>query len=135
MQDKIKFILIVILTITFIAGFIPWALMVFKNGRSVEAMSLSLIAIIIAVFAFIFLKMNYREIKKGFPLQDERSKRITLNSAAYAFYIGIYWLLVIMYYNDITPAKLTVDQALSAGILGMSIIFALSYLYLNKKGE
>lgn len=139
MNDKIRFIIRVLLTITLVAGFGPWAFMVIKEGRIMEGAGIAIVALIIAGLALVLLKSSYTEIKKGFPLQDERSKKLTTKSAAYAFYIGLYWLLVIMYYSDLAPrlgrSAPTVDQALSAGIAGMSILFGLSYLYLNRKGE
>lgn len=54
--------------------------------------------VVLAVFAL--WRMN-KELKSGFPLQDERTRIITGRAATFAFYIGSYFMVVLMLVNII----------------------------------
>ena len=62
-----------------------------------EVTSLILATVIISGVFFIW-KM-YKELRSGFPLKDERTQRVSGKAAYYAFYIGSYFMLVLMLVN------------------------------------
>lgn len=43
-----------------------------------------------------------KEMRSGFPLKDERTQRVGGRSAYYAFYIGTYFMLAMMFGNIIS---------------------------------
>jgi len=99
-----------------------------------------LFPLVIIIFFFFVIKRNYRDINKGLPVKDERSKKIMNKSAAIAYFISIYWLVFISFFQDIfapifNEETLSASRALSLGIIGMAIIFFISWAYYMKKDD
>jgi peptidoglycan/LPS O-acetylase OafA/YrhL len=83
--------------------------------------------ILVAGFALFRAFVRLRATKENLPAEDELSKKILQQGTAASFHVSIILWLVIMYYSDKT--KLECHSLIGAGIMGMAIIFALSWIY------
>jgi hypothetical protein len=135
-KDKARMIGLGILALLLFSTFALFAITVFRNGQIVESAVSLIIGIIVLVALIILLKKQQIDIKKGFPFHDERSNKVMTLAGYKAFLISIWWILIIgwsssngwMQFRD-------VSQATGVGILGMTVIFGLCWIYCNKKGE
>lgn len=122
-------------SVLLIIGIILWGVLDYLNTSSKEGIGVLLVVLILIVFGAKLIKNKYESIKRGEPFKDERSRKIETKAAAYAFYIGIYWLLALSIMIDTFKLEIPASSVPSVGLVGMTVIFGLSYLYLNKKGE
>jgi len=69
---------------------------------------------------------------KGLPEEDELSIKIAQKSAAISFYLSlVLWLALIFIQSHFTY---DIKWLLSSGMIGMAIIFVISWLIINKQG-
>ena len=94
------------------------------NGSSILMITIS---VVILVYGILILFKGVRDAKNRLPSRDELSKKILLRGAATSYYVSIYLWLAIMYFEE--RIELERSSLIGAGILGMAIIFALSWLY------
>ncbi len=94
------------------------------NGTSILMIA---VAVVILVYGVLAILKGFRDARNKVPSQDELSKKILLRGAATSYYISIYLWLAIMYFEE--RIELERSSLIGAGILGMAIIFALSWLY------
>ena len=91
-----------------------------------------IVIFLLIVFATFIVYNRLNSIKKALPAEDELSKKIMEKAASKAFYISLYFWLGIMYIGN---EKIDDPEKLfGAGILGMALIFAISWLYFKFKG-
>jgi len=134
-NDKIRLTAIIIVSLLVIATGTLFSLKTFTKGNIEGGILGALIAIIILAFAiFVFTRGN-KDIKKGFPLQDERSKRVLEKASSMAFYVSLYLLLVIGFLSEDVIKFRDISQATSLAIGGMAILFAVFWVYYNRKGD
>ncbi len=134
-KDKIRLTSISIISLLVIATGTLFSLMRFMKGDVAGGVGVALIALIILAFAiFVFIRGN-RDMKKGFPLQDERSKRVMQKAMSMAFLVSLYLLLAIGFLSDDIIKFRDVSQATSAAVGGMAILFAVFWVYYNRKGD
>ncbi|MBT6995138.1 hypothetical protein HN865_00725 [Candidatus Woesearchaeota archaeon] len=134
MKDKLKVYSIGIAAFLLASGLILFSIVSFKNGTFVGSILSIIIAIVVLVFAIAFLKREYKEVKKGFSIHDERSEDIMKKAGSKAYLISLYWILFIgwsssngwLYFEDIS-------EATGIGVLGMAILFGLCWVYYNRK--
>ena len=87
------------------------------------------IQIVILVFALVVVVKRWRAQKEKLPAEDEMFKQILRRGAATSYYVSIYLWLALMFFEDrVDPERHTL---IGAGILGMAIIYALSWIYHN----
>jgi len=109
------------------------------NGISWLAVSGGILATIIVIGVFVVWRIA-REIRSGFPLQDERTRLITGKAATFAFYIGSYFMIAMMLVNILylefldTPL-LDAGYALVISVLVQSLSFLGFRYYFNVKEE
>ena len=122
MNDKIKVALTAVIAVLVILTFLLWTAAI-------------PIAVLVLVIAVIYLKRSYGSIKKGLPVEDERSKKVMTKALANAYLISLFWLLAISWasYNIIEFQD--VSQAIGKGIIGMAVIFGICYFYFNMRGD
>lgn len=94
----------------------------------------------ILVFSFIIFIKRFKEIKKGLPLEDERSKKVLNLASSRAFYFTLYWLLAIStfekFFAELAGLEhLTASQTTGGGILGMALAFLGFWIYYNHKAN
>ncbi|MFA6306780.1 MAG: hypothetical protein WCV70_04010 [Patescibacteria group bacterium] len=134
-NDKKRFILITVLLGLLIVTISAWGMLGYLNTGKKSGVGVLVIPLILVVFGFKLIKNKYQSLKYGEPLKDERSRKLETKAGAYAFYIGIYWLLGLSMAIDYFNLSIPASSVPSIGIAGMAIIFGLSYWYLNKRGE
>lgn len=131
--DKIRLIAIAILCLFVIATGTLYAVNAFENKDIAGAVVGVVIAITIIVFALFLLIKGNRDVKEGYPLKDERSKRVLEKASSMAFYITLYLLLAIGFLSDSTIKFRDVSQATSVAVGGMTLLFLILWIYYNKK--
>lgn len=109
-------------------------LWIFSNRGPVKSFDLVSFGVIILVVAFAifvgFKKLN--SASRGEPVEDELSKKVMQKTSSLSYYISLYWWLVIMYFTD--KLNYETHTFISAGILGMAVIFAVCWLIFNFRG-
>lgn len=93
-----------------------------------DSMHFFVIGLLVVFALFIGFKRLVSE-KRGEPTEDELSKQILRKAAALSYYISLYIWVILLFLKD----RLTMDteQLIGTGILGMGVVFALSWLIIN----
>jgi len=115
---------------------IIWAVVAgIKRNNLLGAASLGIIALTIGIFFIVYAKRELTSIKKGLPVEDERSKKVMNAALAKAYLISIYFILFLSWASDELIQFRDVSQGLNISILGMAIIFGLCWVYYNRKPD
>jgi len=120
-----KTILIFVIAGLVLVTLIFWAVNSKLSGGLPEILMLAG-ALIVVGFAFFLGAMRLRSKLRKEPAEDELSKRVKTKASSLSFYISIYLWLFIMYISDKTT--LEADSLIGAGIMGMAIVFFLSWI-------
>ncbi len=132
-NDRIRLIAIIIISMLVIATGAFFALSAYLRGDILGTVGGSLIALIILAFAILTFLRGNQDLKKGFPLQDERSKRVTEMAASKAFYVSLYLLLALGMLSDNVIQFRDVSQATSMAVGAMALLWAIFWAYYNRK--
>jgi len=101
--------------------------------------SLGIAAIIVLLGVFLVWKI-YKDRKSGFPMQDERTTKITGRAAIYALYIGSYFILAFLFILIIGKEFYGLPE-IDAGypLIATLLVSNLTYLglrwYFNRKSD
>ena len=99
------------------------------DNNSISALLVVFVALLIITFSFKILKRFAGDLKDGFPIDDERSKKIRMYAASYSYFISIYiWLALLAFHKYLDR-----DDILIAGLLGMGISFFVFWVVLSKR--
>ena len=120
-----KIVLIFVITGLLIITIILWAINAHISGNIQEILMLAVLLVVIG-FALYFGWRRIKSYRLKEPLEDELSKKMMIKASSLSYYISIYLWLFIMYVSDKT--SLETHSLIGAGILGMAIIFFLSWL-------
>jgi peptidoglycan/LPS O-acetylase OafA/YrhL len=90
------------------------------------------IIILLVAFAGIIGFQRFRSEKRGEPAEDEFSKKVMRRAASTSFYVSLYWWLVFAYISE--NWQMEGGSLIGRGIMGMAIIFAISWFYYKWKG-
>jgi len=132
-KDNIRLTSISIISLLVIATGTAFSLMRFMKGDIAGGVTGAVIAITVLVFAiFVFIRGN-RDMKKGFPWRDERSRKVIEKATSTAFYASIYLLLAIGFLSEDIIHFRDVSQATGLAIGIMAILFAVFWAYYNRK--
>ncbi len=96
-----------------------------------DTIQFGVIGLLIAFAVFVGFRRLKSE-RRGEPAEDELSKRILQKTAAISYYISLYLWVAMIYIKD--RVEMDTEQLLGTGILGMAVIFALSWLVFNFRG-
>jgi len=139
-KDKKRLFFMGLLSTIVFLTVILLAIMEIKNGKITFGSIFSIIIpLILIVFMVFFITRKYRDLKQGMPLEDERSEKVINQAAKSSFYVTLYWLLAISFFENffaglIGQETLEASQVTGGGIAGMAIMFFAFWLYYNKKG-
>ncbi len=133
MKDKIRLTAISIISLLVIATGTLFSLMRFMKGDVAGGVTGALIAIIVLVFAIFVYRRGNRDLKKGVPWRDERSRKVIEKASSMAFYVSIYMLLAIGWLSEDVIHFRDVSQATGLAIGIMAILFAVFWAYYNRK--
>ncbi len=108
--------------------------MIYWMVRSEVTMNLKeslmiIIQLVVVVFAIFFAFRRLKSVKQNLPAEDEMSKGILRRAAASSYYVSLYMWLAFMFFEEHIDLERRI--LIGAGILGMAIIYALSWVYHN----
>jgi hypothetical protein len=132
-QTKRALLLVSILITLCIWGFIA----VYKSGFIPTGLDILIFALIIitGIYAFVTHFKKHKDVKSGFPAEDELSTRIKYKAGYYAFIASLYmWLFVFMFKGifDVTGIRDSgIDAILGGGIMTMAVLSIVIKIYLT----
>ncbi|MFH1770588.1 MAG: DUF2178 domain-containing protein [archaeon] len=132
-NNKIRLLAILIVSLLVIVTGILFSYTAFSKGNFAGGISGAIIAIIILTFAFFVFKRGNRDLKEGFPLKDERSRRVIEKASSKAFLISLYLLLAVGWLSDDLINFRDVSQATGIIVGIMALIFAICWIYYNRQ--
>ena len=130
MKTKTSIVILLIGVVTLSLG----AWVYYSKNDSLEIADLMQYAIIVVLVAFALI-IGIRRLKserRGEPAEDELSKKIMQKATSTAFYISLYWWLVMSYLSE--NWEMETGSLIGRGILGMALIFVLSWFFYKMKG-
>lgn len=137
---KLKLSVIILLTATMILGVIFYGMYSSFAEEYVQSIIVLIISIAMMIIAVWIFRRESKNVKAGLPLEDERSKLIKQKAAAYSYYVSLYYLLGLMWYNIIAQnflslPRMDTEAALGVGIGGIIILFFVIWLIVSKRGD
>jgi uncharacterized Tic20 family protein len=101
--------------------------------------SIGIVAMIVLIGVLLVWRIR-KDRRSGYPLQDERTQRITGKAATYSLYIGLYFMIALMLVFIVGRELLgyylfNAGDALVASVLVQSVTLLLLRWYLGRKGE
>jgi uncharacterized membrane protein len=133
-RDKIRMAAMVVISLLVIATGTAFSLSSFAKGDLAGGVAGVAIAIIILAFAAFVFARGSRDLKHGFPLRDERSRRVIEKATSMAFYLSMYSLLAIGFLSEDVIRFRDVSQATGIAVGIMAIMFAVFWAYYSRKG-
>ena len=130
MKSKTMLITLVVGTFTMGLGMLAYY---FMEGSLLKKDILMFGALILlAVFAIIIGVKRFMGERRGEPAEDELSKLLRQKAGATAYYVSLYFWLALSYI--FSTKDIDTESAIGTGIIGMALIFALSWIYHRSKG-
>jgi peptidoglycan/LPS O-acetylase OafA/YrhL len=123
-----KAIVIAVLAILVLGAMLLW---LFNSERAFTGSASIMIGIQVVILAFAALVVvkRWTAKKQNLPAEDEMSKRILQRGAATSYYLSIYMWLAFMFFEE--RIDLERSTLIGAGILGMAVLYGLSWIYHN----
>jgi uncharacterized membrane protein len=132
-NDRIRLTAILILGLLVIAtGTLLFVTALMKGDISRAILGAVIALSILALALFSFIKGN-RDLKEGYPLKDERSRRVIEKATYMAFLVSLYLLLAIGWLSDDIIKFRDVSQATGVAVGGMALLFLIFWVYYHKK--
>jgi uncharacterized membrane protein len=131
-KEGIRLTAIVIISLLVITTGTLFSLGSFMQGEIAGGILGGVIATTILVFAIIIFKRGNSAIRDGFPLHDERSRKVLEKASSKAFYVSLYMLLGIGFLSDTITFR-DVSQATSVAVGIMAILFAVFWAYYSRR--
>lgn len=132
-KDKARLAAMIIISLLVIATGALYAIGAFSKGDLWGAVAGIAIAVMILVFAGIVYVRGSRDLVKGFPLKDERSRKVMDMASSRAFYVSLYVLLAVGFLSeDLIPFR-DVSQATSVTVGCMALLFAGFWAYYSRR--
>ncbi len=94
------------------------------SGKAIGIGSIQLVVLVFAAFA---VYRRWTAAKNKLPAEDEMSKKILVRSTATSYHVSLFMWLALMYFEE--RINLEGHELIGGGILGMAIIFALSWIF------
>ena len=144
-KDQKRLLLIGLTVVTLALGVLVFYLVgsQIEGELGVKDVWAILIPTILVLSMVMFIVKNYRSLKSGLPLEDERSKKVIDKAASRAFYFTMYWLLFISIMEKpiadlvfhVPESTLDAGRVVGGGIFGMTIAFFVLWMYYNRKSN
>jgi uncharacterized membrane protein len=132
-KDKARLIAIVIVSLFVILTGALFSVNVFMKGEIASGILGIIIALSILFLALFVFNRGNRDLKEGYPIHDERSRKVIEKASSKAFYVSLYLLLIIGFCSERTIKFRDVSQATSVAVGGMALLFLIFWIYYNKK--
>ncbi len=123
-----KAIVISVLAVLVLGAMLLW---LFNSERTFTGSTSIMVGIqvVVLVFAALVVVKRWTAKKQNLPAEDEMSKRILQRGAATSYYLSIYMWLAFMFFEE--RIELERSTLIGAGILGMAVLYGLSWIYHN----
>ena len=126
-----KAVIVLVVAALLIAAAILWFMSSSGELKPANFASFTVLILVVGFALFIgFRKLS--SVKRGEPVEDELSKKVMRKTASLSYYISLYLWLIIMYFSD--KFNYETHTIIGGGILGMAIIFTVSWLVFNFRG-
>jgi small-conductance mechanosensitive channel len=126
-----KTIITFVISALLLFSLVLWAINADISGNIQEYLMIAVVIVMVGFALYIGLE-RLKGLRRKEPVEDELSKKIMTKASSLSFYVSIYLWLFIMYMSDKTTME--THSLIGAGILGMSIIFLLSWLGVKLTG-
>ncbi len=125
-NDFRKTILLITTSCGVLAGVFVWLR---SSEKVINPSEVGMIGAVVLMVGFaLFLGFRrLRSLKENLPAEDEMSKKILRRGAATSYYVSMYMWLAFMFFEE--RINLERSTLIGAGILGMAVIYALSWIY------
>ena len=111
----------------------------FVAMKKVDMIQIIPIAIVVIILGIIFISKNLKDakdVKKGLTIEDERSRKVSLLAGAKSFQISMWYILILMWVSSVLNIiTLNPEQSLGFSIVGMAIIYGITWLWANKQED
>jgi len=131
--ERIRLTVIVIISLFVIVTGALFSLGSFRSGEIMGGILGIMIALIILTFAVIVFRRGNRDLREGYPLKDERSRKVMEKASSLTFYVSLYLLLLIGFLSDELIPFRDVSQATSVTVGCMALLFLIFWAYYNQK--
>lgn len=129
MKSKIILVLCVSMLSVIVLGLSIVAIRLLGSSNIISALLVIIGALSLIIVSSNVLKREIGYLKKGIPIDDERSKKTRMYAAGYSYFISIYiWLALLIFQRHLDR-----DDILITGLLGMAISFWASWAILSKR--
>jgi hypothetical protein len=124
-------IIIFVVALMVLMTLVLWIL---EKQLSIDTQEMLMIALALIVVGFaIFVGIaRAKSLLRKEPIEDELSKTVLTKASSISYYVSIYLWLFIMYMSDKTT--MPTHSLIGAGILGMAILFVLSWVAIKTIG-
>ncbi len=138
-KDKFRLAMMVVITLAVLVSAIILMMAIGFNAWP-PIMLVTLIIVGMQIGILIWLVKRSKEVREGFPLHDERTKRIMDKASSRTFYFMIYFLLFLGWISDDGIESLGIPGLIgrhvtAAAILGGAIVFFLLVAYYSRKAD
>jgi len=123
-----KAIFLAVLSVVVLTTMVWW-LVRSETDFDLKQSLMIVIQFVVVGFAIVLAFRRLKSAKQNLPAEDEMSKGILRRGAATSYYVSLYMWLAFMFFEE--HIDLERSTLIGAGILGMAIIFALSWVYHN----
>lgn len=131
-----RFVAVVAAVLVFGAIFVVWSGAVGADNWA-TVMS-AVILVTMALVAIVVVRKGLKELKSGFPRDDERSRAIKMRAGYIAFYISLYFLLAMGFVHSVLEdnetSSVPTSEWLMIYVAVMGSIFLAVHAYLSRKG-
>ncbi|HEX9907651.1 MAG TPA: hypothetical protein VGB78_04185 [Thermoplasmata archaeon] len=139
MDDKTRFrrfIAIVAAVLVLGAIFVVWSGAASTDNWA--TMMSAVILVTMALVAIVVIRKGLKELRSGFPREDERSSAIKMRAGYLAFFVSLYLLLGMSFVHamleDNQVSSIPTSEWLMVYVAVMGSIFLIVNTYLNRKG-
>jgi len=139
MDDKARFRALVVVVVIVLAGGVLYTVATVNAGVDVEWTLVSAVIVVsMALVAIAVVRKERKELKSGFPKDDERSRAIRMRAGYLAFFISLYFLLGMGFVHGVLEDQQIVSLPTSEWamiyVAALGSIFLAMHAYLNRKG-
>ena len=139
MEGKARFWAFVVVIVAVLAGGVLYAVATMNAGVDVGwTLVTAAILISMALVAIAVVRKERRELRSGFPKDDERSRAIRMRAGYLAFFISLYFLLGMGFVQGILEDRairsLPTSEWAMIYVAVLGLIFLAVHTYLNRKG-
>jgi len=102
-----------------------------NNNSTSEYIFVGVISLLFLI-GIVFSIKKYKSAKQGLPEEDEMSTKIVNKSASISYFLSLFLWLAIIFINNANINN--ADLMIGYGIIGMAVIFILSFTYFHFRG-